>query len=616
METFDNICFYAVSSFWGVECMKIKTKMIWIVLPLIIVPIVIISFAASLSARNGITKIATEFLRFKNDELLNYANSQWGILVENNLSDKGEFVNATKAAIESFGATLVRSDTELIFAVDEKGNVEMSTGDIKLLVGDKKKLLTLFVVLRDGKNKAKDVITTKSGSGNIFIRILEDTKHYVNRVLFGGEENYTSGDWFQINLGGVDRVGAGAYFKPFDWIILVTEQKKAFYSAVTEIYFQSLVLLGATVIVSVVLLLLFSGYLTRPINLVVETMREIISKNDLSKRVPVIYGDEIGELGHTFNIMTEELEKAYEHIKRYAYRAVVSKKREEKIRNIFQRYVPKDVIDQFFANPEKMLVGDNRELAVLFSDIRSFTSISEKLPPEEIVESLNRYFGLMVDVVVKYNGIVDKFIGDALMAFYGAPVKHSDDSLRAVRSAFDMMRVLRDFNSWQKRRGRPVFRIGIGINFGIVTVGNIGSEKKMDYTVIGDMVNLASRLQDLTKYYGESIIISESVKNRIEESYYCRFLDVVAVVGKSEGVRIYSPREKLSEEEERGLALYERGMRLYLVRNFRDAIEVFLGAKKILTDDKLCDLMIERCNYYVKNPPPSDWNGVTVMKHK
>ncbi len=588
--------------------MKIKTKMIWIVLPLIVVPIVIMGFAASLSARNGITKIATEFLRFKTDELLNYANSQWGILVENNLADKAEFVSATKAAVESFAATLVRSKSEIIFAVDESGNVAMSTGRLGIGDGDREKLSRLFLVLKGGVEIKEGV-----GGGSGFIDRLSAS---VNRFLFGGSESYTSGDWFDITIGGVERVGAGVYFKPFNWAMLVTEEKRVFYSAVTEIYFQSLILLSVTVVISIVLLLVFSGFLTRPINLVVKTMREIISRNDLSKRVPVVYGDEIGELGHTFNIMTEELERAYEQIKRYAYRAVVSKKREEKIRNIFQKYVPKDVIDQFFANPEKMLVGDNRELAVLFSDIRSFTSISEKLSPEEIVESLNRYFGLMVDVVVGYNGIVDKFIGDALMAFYGAPVRHSDDSLRAVRSAFDMMKALKEFNSWQKKRNRPVFRIGIGINFGIVTVGNIGSEKKMDYTVIGDMVNLASRLQDLTKYYGESIIVSESVKERIDKVYYCRLLDMVAVVGKSEGVRIYSPREKLKDSERSGLNLYARGMSLYFNREFREALNAFLSAKRLLPGDKMCDLMVERCRTYIKDPPPPDWNGVTVMKHK
>ncbi len=588
--------------------MRIKTKMIWIVLPLIVVPIVIMGFAASLSARNGITKIATEFLRFKTDELLNYANSQWGILVENNLSEKPEFVNATRAAVESFASTLVRSKSEVIFAVDKNGRVVMSTGELGNVVGDRGKLARLFMVLKTG-GSVRGSVGKESG-------FVEGLRGYANRFLFGGSENYTSGDWFDITVGGIERVGAGVYFKPFDWALLVTEQKRVFYSAVTEIYLQSLILLSITVVISIVLLLIFSGFLTRPINIVVRTMQEIISKNDLSKRVPVVYGDEIGELGHTFNIMTEELERAYDQIKRYAYRAVVSKKREEKIRNIFQKYVPKDVIDQFFTNPEKMLVGDNRELAVLFSDIRSFTSISEKLSPEEIVESLNRYFGLMVDVVVGYNGIVDKFIGDALMAFYGAPVRHSDDSLRAVRSAFDMMRALKEFNEWQKRRNRPVFRIGIGINFGIVTVGNIGSEKKMDYTVIGDMVNLASRLQDLTKYYGESIIISESVKERVEKKYYCRLLDMVAVVGKTEGVKIYSPREKLSDAERSGLNLYSRGMSLYFNREFREAGNVFLSAKRLLPDDKMCDLMIERCKVYIKNPPPADWNGITVMKHK
>ncbi len=570
--------------------MKIRSKIVWIVLPLIIAPFILLGVAASLSARNGITKIATEFLRFKVDELYNYAASQWKVLEENNLTGKKEFIDATKAAVSSFAVTLVRSDTELIFAIDKSGKVVMSTGKLRLSEGETDDLLTIYSELsRESGRGAKEA---------------------------QGKGGKTVPRWIQFSVAGSTRVGAALFFQPFKWVFLVTEKREAFYSAVNQIYLQSAVILGAATLISLILLIILSNFITNPIQSVVRAMRQIIEKNDLSRRVPVFYRDEIGELGHTFNIMTEELENAYNQIKSYAYRAVVARKREERIRNIFQRYVPKDVIDQFFANPESMLVGDNRELAVLFSDIRSFTTISEKLPPNQIVESLNHYFGMMVDIVMNHSGIVDKFIGDALMAFYGAPVRHDDDAERAVESGFDMLNALNEFNSWQRERNRPTFKIGIGINFGVVTVGNIGSEKKMDYTVIGDMVNLASRLQDLTKYYGEPIIISEPVMKEVRMKYPCRLLDRVAVVGKSEGVLIYTPKRELTQEEEKAWKLHHTGMKHYFEGRFKEALFFFSKVRDMIGDDSLAGLMIERCRDFMKNPPPEDWNGTMVMTHK
>ena len=249
----------------------------------------------------------------------------------------------------------------------------------------------------------------------------------------------------------------------------------------------------------------------------------------------VEYHDEIGGLAQTFNLMVGELEKAYGQIKSFAFKAVLAQKREQKIRNIFQKYVPKDVIDRFFKNPESMLVGENRILSILFSDIRSFTTISERMTPDELVDSLNRYFNVMVDIIMAKGGIVDKYIGDAIMAFFGAPVKHEDDALQSVMAGLEMEEALAGFNARQKAAGKPEFQIGVGINYGEVTVGNIGTEKKMDYTVIGDMVNLASRLEGLTKQYHQRLIISETLHEKVKDAVPCRLLDSVAVKGKERG---------------------------------------------------------------------------------
>jgi len=552
--------------------MRIRTKFVLIVVPLIVTPLLLVGLAASLAARNGITRVATEFLTFKSDELKNYATTQWNLLVENQLEGRQEYVEISKAAVSSFARSLVRSEGELILALDTEGRIVMSTSAVQPSEQEMEQLAAV-----PGK----------------------------------GEE-----EWIQIRLGGVPRVARAAAFQPFGWTFLVTEPREEFYRAVNQIFVQSGFILIISVAAALILLYVFVRYLTRPLGEVVTAMRDIIGENDLSKRVQLQFKDEIGDLGHTFNLMTGQLQKAYNQIKSHAFKAVIAQKREQKIRNIFQKYVPADVIDQFFSNPESMLVGDSRILAVLFSDIRGFTTISESMPPEQIVESLNTYFSAMVDIILKRKGIVDKYIGDAIMAFFGAPVKHEDDVLQAVYSGFDMLDTLKVFNADQASRDRPQFRIGIGLNYGLVTVGNIGSDKKMDYTVIGDMVNLASRLEELTKIYDVPFIISESVYSRIKKQVPCRLLDKVAVKGKRQGTRIFYPKRRIGKAETKGWKLHHMGMNLYYKRDFDKAIKYFVYAREFLPDDPLLNVYLARCKQFIQKPPAASWQGISILTQK
>jgi class 3 adenylate cyclase/HAMP domain-containing protein len=385
---------------------------------------------------------------------------------------------------------------------------------------------------------------------------------------------------------------------------------------VDSITFQTIILIGAASVLAVVMLFFFAKLLTRPLEKVVKTMDQIIGSTDLSSRVEVEYQDETGRLAQTFNLMIGELEKAYTQIKRYAFDAVLARKKEQRIRQIFQKYVPKDLIDKFFAAPESMLVGDNRLLAVLFADIRSFTTISEGMSPEELVNSLNRYFSGQVDIIMNRNGIVDKYIGDAIMAFWGAPVKHDDDALQSVLSGLDMVDALQSFNESQRSLGKPEFHIGIGINYGLVTVGNIGSERKMDYTVIGDMVNLASRMEGLTKPYHQEILISDSLYREIHGQIPTRLLDTVAVKGKTQGVKIYTVKRSLTGNEEQAWALHNEGMEAYYCRSFEEAEAKFQEVLNLLPADFIARVLLARCKNYALTPPPDDWDGVEVMKTK
>jgi len=552
--------------------MSIRAKIVLIVLPLIIAPLLVTGYVSSLSARNGITRVATSLLRFKQEELLSYASSQWSLLVSNNLVGNEEFVEASKDAVQSFARNMVRSGTELILAVDAGGNVVMATGEIELTAAETESLQALLT-----------------------------------EEAFG---------WQQLALGGSERVAQVAPFEAFGWYILVTEQREAFYQTINQMYLQTGIILSVSSALALALLLVFSYLLTQPLKNVVGAMRDIISTSDLSKRVEVLYNDETGELGHTFNLMTSELGKANDLVKGYALQAVVAQHKEQKIRNIFQKYVPKAVIDQFFASPEQMLVGEERILALLFSDIRGFTTISERMRPNEVVESLNAYFELMVDIIMRNRGVVDKYMGDAIMAFYGAPERTRYEASEAVQSAFEMLEALKDFNVWQTQRGRPEFRIGIGINYGVVTVGNIGSEKKMDYTVIGDMVNLGSRLEGLTKVYDQPIIISESVAKKVEEQYPCRLIDRVIVKGKTAGIGIYTSRKELSPEEQHAWQLHEEAARLFYERSFEDAARLFQKVQELLPGDHSSAMFLERSNSNITSPPPPDWTGAMAMTMK
>jgi len=552
--------------------MSIRVKIVLIVLPLIITTLLLTGASSFFSATNAITGIAKEFLGFKAAEFQKYAESQWLLLVENNMTERPAMVAATQVAIESYGDSIVRSATEVIFALDSRLEVAMQTAELTVEEGEREALQQIV------ESRTTDLITPR--------------------------------------ISGVERVAKGFYFEPFDWYIVVSEQRDTFYSQVNQITQRTGIILVMAIILGVIMVLVFAGYLTNPLTRVAQAMEKIISTNDLSNRVEVEYNDETGKLAHTFNLMVGALETAYNQIKRYAFKAVLAQKNEHKIRNIFQKYVPSDVIDQFFENPEKMLVGENRVISILFSDIRSFTSISEQMMPDDLVSSLNRYFTVMVDVIMARHGIVDKYIGDAIMAFFGAPVRHKDDALQSVLAGIEMTEVLEDFNAQQRKLGKPEFKIGVGINYGVVTVGNIGTEKKMDYTIIGDMVNLASRMEGLTKKYHQPLLISESLHQKVKDEVDCRLIDTVAVKGKTKGVKIYTVKKRLSEEENKAWTLHNTAMESYYQQDFDKAISYFQNVQKIFPDDYASQAMIDRCRQFKVSPPPENWDGVEIMTEK
>jgi adenylate cyclase len=301
------------------------------------------------------------------------------------------------------------------------------------------------------------------------------------------------------------------------------------------------------------------------------------------------------------------------------YRYVTEEREKKKIRGAFQYYLTASVINEMLKDPTKLkLGGDKKDLSVLFSDIRGFTTISEKLTPEELVHLLNEYLTAMTDIVFKYDGMLDKYMGDAIMAVFGAPLDQPDHAKRACLTALDMLSELHRLQKKWQDEGKPVLNIGVGINSGDMVVGNMGSEMRFDYTVMGDMVNLGSRLEGINKEYGSNIIFSEFTYNAVKDSMCCRELDMVRVKGKKMPVKIY---ELLGEKKDESkwkefISTFEQGLVLYRASQWDEAIATFQKVLAIRPEDGASLMYIERSKNLKENPPPAPWDGVFTMTRK
>jgi adenylate cyclase len=301
------------------------------------------------------------------------------------------------------------------------------------------------------------------------------------------------------------------------------------------------------------------------------------------------------------------------------YRYITEEREKKKIRGAFQYYLTASVINEMLKDPSKLkLGGDKKDLTVLFSDIRGFTTISEKLTPEDLVRLLNEYLTAMTNLVFKYDGLLDKYMGDAIMAVFGAPLEQPDHAVRACRTALDMMEELKKLQKKWTDEGRPAFDIGIGINSGDMVVGNMGSDMRFDYTVMGDMVNLGSRLEGINKEYGTNIVISEYTYAAIKDDLFCRELDSVRVKGKKLPVKIYEllGEKKDAERWEKAVSLFEEGLSKYKQGLWDEAIGAFRKVLEVKKDDAPSTLYIERCEELKNNPPEGPWDGVFTMTRK
>jgi adenylate cyclase len=293
---------------------------------------------------------------------------------------------------------------------------------------------------------------------------------------------------------------------------------------------------------------------------------------------------------------------------------------EKRLKSTMSRYMDPGIADQMLASGAEALGGQSVKATVLFSDVRSFTTITEQLGAQGTVALLNEYFTLMVDCIQREEGMLDKFIGDAIMAAFGIPVAHDDDCDRAVRTAIAMMKTLTEWNAHRIADGKLPVDIGIGLNTDMVVSGNIGSKKRMDYTIIGDGVNLAARLESACKQYGAHILISEFTHKQLKGTYYNRELDFVVVKGKTKPVAIYEildfHTEKTYPQMIDALGLFKAGLTQYRQRKWDDAAAKFQEVLSLNPNDKAARIYIERCRHLADNPPGDDWDGVWVMDSK
>ncbi len=298
-----------------------------------------------------------------------------------------------------------------------------------------------------------------------------------------------------------------------------------------------------------------------------------------------------------------------------------ARRERQEVRNIFSRYVSKAVVNEVLKNPDAAtLGGEERVITALFSDIASFTTISEGLSPEQLQQLLNEYLSAMTHLVFEHGGILDKYIGDAIVAEFGAPLPMEDHALAAVKTAVRMQEVILELQPGWTAAGFPVIKARIGLNSGPMAVGNFGSDEVQQYTAIGDNMNLAARLEGANKFYGTLVMVSGATWEQVREHFVGRELDCIRVKGKEEGVFVYevicdrqSPR---AADAATLCAEYGEGRRLMAERRFEEAAGHFRGLLAAHADDGPSREMLSRCERWKVDPPAVDWDGVTAFEEK
>ncbi len=302
-----------------------------------------------------------------------------------------------------------------------------------------------------------------------------------------------------------------------------------------------------------------------------------------------------------------------------SYKFVQYDRQKNYIKKAFMQYLSPEVVQEVIENPSLLkLGGERREITAYFSDVAGFTSISEKLTPEEVVALLNKYLTAMTDIILANGGTVDKYEGDAIVAFFGAPIPHPDHAIRCCSAAVDMQNALVNLREEWIKEGYPPVIARMGINTGPAIIGNMGSEQRMDYTMMGDTVNSASRFEGANKAYGTFTMISEFTYNQVKDKFVVRKLDLLRVVGKTTPTEVYELVGRIGEVSPEKLSIideYHSALQEYRAKKWDSAYDMFRDLVKKYNDPP-SRTYFERCQKYKKTPPPEDWDGVFILSTK
>ena len=374
-----------------------------------------------------------------------------------------------------------------------------------------------------------------------------------------------------------------------------------------RVFWLTIAATTSTVLLGLAVAALITNRLSRPVRSLALAMRDV-QQGNLNIQLPVSSTDEVGRLTDSFNFFVQELRS------------------KERMKQTFGKYIDPRILEHVLAQPgAEAAAGGRREMTVSFADLVGFTSLSERLTPLLMVTLLNRHFGLQALAVQEHHGVVDKFVGDSIVAFWGPPFVKSEEhaglACRAAQAqllALDKLRrELPDITGL--RRDAPAVDLCVGICTGEVVVGNIGSETTRSYTVVGDTVNLAARLERANRVYGTRILVGESTVQAIGSEFEIREIDTISVKGKTETTRVFevmSMAGQLSEESVRLRERYDQARRSYLAQDWDTAETIFHECLQIRPNDGPSCVLLERIQFLRRNPPGKDWNGVWHLREK
>ncbi|HHB92464.1 MAG TPA: adenylate/guanylate cyclase domain-containing protein, partial [Thioploca sp.] len=394
------------------------------------------------------------------------------------------------------------------------------------------------------------------------------------------------------------------YLEGIDWLIVVIIPESDFMEHINAATRVTIFLCFAALVMAIIISLLISKWPVMPI-LRLNAAAQKLMDGKWEQDLPVERSDEIGNLARSFKSMAMQLKKVFEDL--------------EKVNQAYERFVPKEFLK--LLDKQSVLeinLGDQveKEMTVLFLDVRGFTSISEKMTPQDNFEFINSYLGQMEPVIYEYNGVIDKYIGDAIMALFPT---NADD---AVAGSVAMLKTLHRYNITLRNKGQDAIKIGIGLHTGKLMLGTIGGLTRMEGTVISDAVNLASRIEGMTKQYGASLLISEVTYSNLTNAsqYLIRDIDKVRVKGKSKPITVYEVFDgdlpEIMELKQKTLADFKQAIALYRCKEFSQALEYFYKVLEIYTDDKATQNYVIRCKRYQEFGVPDNWAGVEVLQTK